>query len=169
MTSSNGQGPDGPWRPDKRKGVSRSHPHVVPRESQLKKLKPYTSPAVYAAGLELHYYRGYLVIGHDGMISRLWADSSSSQTSSSALLSWEIWRGRDLLLKVREVECPYLNRCRTGQGQSKDDQKETKRHRGRIYLRRVLKVIPIHRRRRSLLIPTLGSTDTRILHICRWG
>ncbi|KAI1179534.1 beta-lactamase family protein [Nemania sp. FL0916] len=28
--------------------------------------EPLTSPVVYAAGLEIFYYRGYLVIGHDG-------------------------------------------------------------------------------------------------------
>ncbi|KAJ8131382.1 hypothetical protein O1611_g2241 [Lasiodiplodia mahajangana] len=28
--------------------------------------EPMTTPTVYAAGLEIYYYRGYLVIGHDG-------------------------------------------------------------------------------------------------------
>ncbi|KAH7175380.1 beta-lactamase/transpeptidase-like protein [Dactylonectria macrodidyma] len=31
-------------------------------------LKPYYSPAVYCAGLELYYYRGHMVVGHNGMI-----------------------------------------------------------------------------------------------------
>ncbi|KAI1352809.1 beta-lactamase family protein [Xylaria sp. FL0043] len=31
--------------------------------------QPLTSPTVYATGLEIFYYRGYMVIGHDGSIS----------------------------------------------------------------------------------------------------
>jgi hypothetical protein len=33
-----------------------------------KRLKPFTSPAVYAAGMEVYYYRGHMVVGHDGVI-----------------------------------------------------------------------------------------------------
>lgn len=32
-----------------------------------RRLKKYTSPAIYAAGLEVYYYRGHMVIGHNGM------------------------------------------------------------------------------------------------------
>ncbi|KAF3069829.1 Protein flp [Daldinia childiae] len=32
-------------------------------------LEPFTSPIIYAAGIEVYYYRGYTVVGHDGMIS----------------------------------------------------------------------------------------------------
>jgi hypothetical protein len=34
-----------------------------------KRLKPLTSPAVYAAGVEAYYYRGHMVVGHDGVIT----------------------------------------------------------------------------------------------------
>jgi hypothetical protein len=30
--------------------------------------KRFTSPAFYAAGVEIYYYRGYMVVGHDGVI-----------------------------------------------------------------------------------------------------
>ncbi|KAF3926530.1 Beta-lactamase [Arthrobotrys entomopaga] len=33
------------------------------------RLKPFTSPAMYAAGMEVYYYRGYMVAGHDGDIA----------------------------------------------------------------------------------------------------
>lgn len=31
-----------------------------------RRLRAHTSPAIYAAGMEVYYYRGYKVIGHDG-------------------------------------------------------------------------------------------------------
>ncbi|KAK6544660.1 hypothetical protein TWF694_001348 [Orbilia ellipsospora] len=34
-----------------------------------RRLKPFTSPAMYAAGMEVYYYRGYMVVGHDGDIA----------------------------------------------------------------------------------------------------
>ncbi|THC98304.1 hypothetical protein EYZ11_002237 [Aspergillus tanneri] len=33
-----------------------------------RRLKPFTSPAVYAAGMEVYYYRGHMVSGHNGVI-----------------------------------------------------------------------------------------------------
>ncbi|KAH8885644.1 beta-lactamase family protein [Thozetella sp. PMI_491] len=33
-----------------------------------KRLKRYRSPAFYAAGIEVYYYRGYAVVGHDGNV-----------------------------------------------------------------------------------------------------
>lgn len=39
------------------------------KNPSAKRLKPFSSPAVYAAGLEVHYYRGHMVVGHDGGIS----------------------------------------------------------------------------------------------------
>ncbi|KAI3323722.1 beta-lactamase/transpeptidase-like protein [Xylariaceae sp. AK1471] len=33
-----------------------------------RRLRRFTSPVVYAAGLEIYYYRGYTVVGHDGAI-----------------------------------------------------------------------------------------------------
>ncbi|KAI1076072.1 beta-lactamase family protein [Whalleya microplaca] len=35
----------------------------------MRRLKPFTSPTFYAAGLEVYYYRGHMVVGHDGCIS----------------------------------------------------------------------------------------------------
>jgi hypothetical protein len=37
-------------------------------DGRLKKSKPYRSPSFYAAGLEVYWYRGFTVIGHDGGI-----------------------------------------------------------------------------------------------------
>lgn len=33
-----------------------------------RKLKRHTTPVIYAAGLEIYYYRGHMVVGHDGGI-----------------------------------------------------------------------------------------------------
>ncbi|KAI9835255.1 MAG: hypothetical protein M1819_002399 [Sarea resinae] len=33
-----------------------------------RRLKPYSSPIAYAAGLEVYYYRGHMVVGHDGAV-----------------------------------------------------------------------------------------------------
>jgi hypothetical protein len=42
----------------------RSFPHHYPA-----RLKQFTSPPIYAAGMEVYYYRGYMVVGHNGVIS----------------------------------------------------------------------------------------------------
>jgi hypothetical protein len=34
----------------------------------VRKLKPHTTPAIYTAGMEMYFYRGNMVIGHDGQI-----------------------------------------------------------------------------------------------------
>ena len=34
-----------------------------------RRLKPYTSPTIYTAGMEIYNYRGYAVVGHDGAIT----------------------------------------------------------------------------------------------------
>ncbi|KAJ3499462.1 hypothetical protein NLG97_g301 [Lecanicillium saksenae] len=34
-----------------------------------RRLKPHTTPAIYAAGMEVWYYRGQMVVGHDGNIA----------------------------------------------------------------------------------------------------
>ena len=39
------------------------------RNPDARRLKPFTSPVAYAAGLDVYYYRGYMVVGHDGVIS----------------------------------------------------------------------------------------------------
>ncbi|EEA18758.1 hypothetical protein TMatcc_010700 [Talaromyces marneffei ATCC 18224] len=33
-----------------------------------RRLKPHTTPAIYTAGMEMYYYRGNMIIGHDGTI-----------------------------------------------------------------------------------------------------
>lgn len=40
----------------------------IPCETSYAKLRPHTSPALYAAGWEVRWYRGYLVVSHDGSI-----------------------------------------------------------------------------------------------------
>jgi CubicO group peptidase (beta-lactamase class C family) len=37
-------------------------------DGRLKKTKPFKSPSFYAAGLQVYWYRGYMVVGHDGGI-----------------------------------------------------------------------------------------------------
>ncbi|PLB48255.1 putative D-aminopeptidase [Aspergillus steynii IBT 23096] len=37
------------------------------RNPAARRLKPHTSPALYAAGLEVYFYRGYMVVGHFGV------------------------------------------------------------------------------------------------------
>lgn len=39
------------------------------KNPSARRLKPHSTPAVYAAGLEVHYYRGCMVVGHDGTVS----------------------------------------------------------------------------------------------------
>ncbi|OAA71651.1 Beta-lactamase/transpeptidase-like protein [Akanthomyces lecanii RCEF 1005] len=34
-----------------------------------RRLKPHTTPAIYAAGMEVYYYRGQMLVGHDGNIA----------------------------------------------------------------------------------------------------
>lgn len=41
----------------------RSFPYQYPA-----RIKPYTSPTIYAAGLDVYYYRGYMIVGHSGVI-----------------------------------------------------------------------------------------------------
>ncbi|KAI2604593.1 beta-lactamase family protein [Hypoxylon sp. NC1633] len=46
------------------RGLVRQRSLVNPGSERL---EPLTSPLVYAAGLETHYYRGYAVVGHNGV------------------------------------------------------------------------------------------------------
>lgn len=46
-------------------GLIRMRSFVNPN---ARRLKPHSSPAAYAAGLEVHYYRGHMVVGHNGTI-----------------------------------------------------------------------------------------------------
>lgn len=39
------------------------------RNPNARKLKPYTSPVFYAAGVEVYYYRGHAVVWHNGSVS----------------------------------------------------------------------------------------------------
>ncbi|KAI0449225.1 beta-lactamase/transpeptidase-like protein [Xylaria acuta] len=48
------------------KGLVRMRSFVNPSGRSLRR---FTSPAVYAAGLEINYYRGHMIVGHDGAIS----------------------------------------------------------------------------------------------------
>ncbi|KAJ6784450.1 hypothetical protein PWT90_09719 [Aphanocladium album] len=47
-------------------GLTRMRSIVNP---SARRLKPHTTPAIYAAGMEVWYYRGQMVIGHDGNIA----------------------------------------------------------------------------------------------------
>ena len=37
-------------------------------DTEARRLRPFTSSVFYAAGLELYWYRGHLIVGHDGAI-----------------------------------------------------------------------------------------------------
>lgn len=56
---------EGPITPRVYQGLVklRSFPHQHPA-----RIKPYTSPVIYAAGLDVYYYRGCTIIGHNGVI-----------------------------------------------------------------------------------------------------
>ncbi|KAK6948902.1 hypothetical protein Daesc_008973 [Daldinia eschscholtzii] len=70
------------------------------------RLEPFESPGFYAAGLEVYYYRGYTVVGHDGMISgfksqffflpeldfgvAMLANTSSEDESIRNFVRWEL-------------------------------------------------------------------------------
>lgn len=47
-------------------GLTRLRAFVNPNSSKQKR---YTSPVAYAAGLDIYYYRGHMVVGHNGVIS----------------------------------------------------------------------------------------------------
>lgn len=97
------------------------------KNPNARRLKPYSSPVIYAAGLEVHYYRGYMVIGHDGNISGfvsrfffmpdfkfgavIFANSSEAATVAS-ILAREFM---DHVLRVPEIERPRQNLKKTAQ------------------------------------------------------
>lgn len=47
-------------------GLTRMRAFVNPNASKRKR---YTSPVAYAAGLDIYYYRGHMVVGHNGVMS----------------------------------------------------------------------------------------------------
>ncbi|KAI0839283.1 beta-lactamase family protein [Hypoxylon sp. FL0890] len=84
----------------------------------MKRLKRFQSPGFYAAGIEVHWYRGYMVVGHDGSIpgfgSRffflpelgfgavLMGNSGGANSVATALSKQLI----NAVLKVPEIERP---------------------------------------------------------------
>lgn len=88
------------------------------KNPNARRLKPYSSPAVYAAGVEVHYYRGTMVVGHDGMVTGfasrffflpdfkfgavIFANSSDAGPVTS-ILARELM---DQVLQVPEIERP---------------------------------------------------------------
>ncbi|CAG7959491.1 unnamed protein product [Penicillium salamii] len=56
---------EGPVTPKVYNGLlkQRSFPNHHPA-----RLRPFTSPPIYAAGMEIYYYRGHMVVGHDGNV-----------------------------------------------------------------------------------------------------
>ncbi|KAK5064719.1 hypothetical protein LTR84_000553 [Exophiala bonariae] len=88
------------------------------KNPSAKRLKPFSSPAVYAAGLEVHYYRGHVIVGHDGSISGFTSrfffmpdfkfgavllTNSSDAGSVTSILMRELM---DQVLGVPEIERP---------------------------------------------------------------
>jgi len=56
---------EGPINEKVYQGLIRMRSFVNPSGRRLKR---FTSPTFYAAGLEIYYYRGHMVVGHDGAI-----------------------------------------------------------------------------------------------------
>lgn len=95
-------------------------------------LKPHTSPALYAAGVDVYYYRGYMVVGHNGTIagfaSRFFflpefnfgaviAGNSEGAGSVTSILARELM---DKVLNVPEVEHPNKPKAKIARGATKD-------------------------------------------------
>ncbi|KAL6798288.1 beta-lactamase/transpeptidase-like protein [Trichoderma sp. SZMC 28012] len=57
---------EGPFTEDVYKGIIRPRSII---SQNYDKLLPFTSPLLYAAGWEVHHYRGYLVVAHHGGIA----------------------------------------------------------------------------------------------------
>lgn len=108
---------EGPVNEKVYQGLVRMRSIVNPN---ARRLKPFTSPAIYSAGMEVYYYRGQMVVGHDGVIpgfgSRfiflpdfkfgavLLGNSSGAGAVATTLFRWLI----DELLGIPETERPYL-------------------------------------------------------------
>ena len=56
---------EGPITPQLYRGLLR--PRSFPNHHPAR-LRPFTSPPVYAAGMEIYYYRGHMIVGHDGVV-----------------------------------------------------------------------------------------------------
>lgn len=93
-----------------------------------RRLKPHSTPAVYAAGLEVHYYRGSMVVGHDGTVpgftSRFFfmpdlkfgaaiLTNSSDAGPLTSILARELM---DQVLQVPEIERPFRRFKKTTHG-----------------------------------------------------
>lgn len=89
-----------------------------------RRLKPFTSPVVYAAGLEVYYYRGHMVVGHDGSIAGFESQffflpqskfgacivgNSSDSGIAAGILARQLI---DAALGVPEVERPPRNKAK---------------------------------------------------------
>ncbi|KAF2176825.1 beta-lactamase/transpeptidase-like protein [Zopfia rhizophila CBS 207.26] len=87
-------------------------------------LKPHTSPAVYAAGVEIYYYRGHMIIGHNGVTSGFGSrffflpnfkfgavlmGNSTGASTVATILARELI---DEVLKVPEAERSYRNKTK---------------------------------------------------------
>lgn len=120
---------------------------------------------MYASGLELHYYRRYLVIGLGGMIpgcaSRFFflpdfkfgTIIMGNSEGAGGICCLKCWR---LSARISiDAERGRVN-PRTTEKETKGTRKPKESHRGQICLQRVLKVVPIHSHRRYLSIAHLS-------------
>jgi hypothetical protein len=57
---------EGPFTEDIYKGLIRARTVI---DLDYDKLRPFTSPLLYAAGWEVHHYRGHMVVAHNGCIA----------------------------------------------------------------------------------------------------
>ncbi|KAH6609818.1 beta-lactamase family [Trichoderma cornu-damae] len=57
---------EGPFTEDVYRGLVRARTII---DGDYGELSPFTSPPLYAAGWEVHHYRGYMVVAHDGGIA----------------------------------------------------------------------------------------------------
>jgi hypothetical protein len=98
-----------------------------------RRLKPYTSPAVYAVGVEIHYYRGHMVVGHDGVIagfgsrffflpdSKFGAVITGNSGGAGAVGKILVRDLIDEVLNVPEAERSYRRKIQMAQHTANDD------------------------------------------------
>jgi hypothetical protein len=98
-----------------------------------RRLKPHTSPAIYAAGLEIYYYRGQMVVGHDGVISgfasrffflpdaKFGAIIAGNSEGAGAVGKILVRDLIDEVLKVPEAERSYRRKTQTAQRAASDN------------------------------------------------
>ena len=100
---------------------------------------PFSSPLLYAAGLETHYYRGYQVIQHDGLISgftsahfflpslKFGGVLLGNSTSASDIIETIIHELIDEAIQTPESQKPDWNAIQKAANKRSDEEEEESR------------------------------------------